>query len=113
MTGSVSFDAELFLWADGSWHFVRLPEDVAGEVRDLADERRPGPPRGFGSVKVRARIGGSVWDTSVFPEKQSGSFLLPVRKAVRDAEGIAADDVVTVVLDVEPGSAADDREGTP
>jgi len=106
---TVSFAGELFLWSEGSWHFVRLPEDAAEEVRDAVDDLWHAPPRGFGSVKVRARIGETTWETSVFPEKDSGSFVLPVKKAVRDAEGVTADDLVRVELEVEPGI----EEGTP
>jgi hypothetical protein len=91
--------AELFVWeGEAAWHFVRLTADVADEVRGLS-----GPPRGFGSVRVEARIGATTWRTSVFPDKASGSYLLPVKKAVREAEGLEAGDEVTVELGVEPG----------
>lgn len=103
---SLSFEAELFVWdGEAAWHFVRLPLDVADEIRQTPD----GPPRGFGSVRVTARIGGTTWRTSVFPDKQSGSFLLPVKKAVRTAEGVLADDVVRVELAV--GETAEGDEG--
>ena len=103
VTRTVVFTGELFRWGDGGWHFVRLPAAAAGEVREVFEDVWFGPPRGFGSVKVQARIGGSTWETSVFPEKDSGSFVLPVKKAVRVAEGIAADDMVHVQLEIEPG----------
>lgn len=88
------FNAAVFSWAGdqpGSWRFARLPDDVADELR--MTERS-----GFGSVKVRATIGGSTWETSVFPDKASQSFVLPVKKSVRRAEGIADDDVVAIRL---------------
>jgi hypothetical protein len=44
--------------------------------------------RGFKSLKVNARIGGSEWQTSMFPSKERKSYLLPVKKAIRDAEGV-------------------------
>jgi hypothetical protein len=50
-------------------------------------------------VRVHVRIGETVWATSVFPEKVSGSYLLPVKKAVRDREGIDDGDTVTVRLE--------------
>lgn len=49
-------------------------------------------------IPVAARIGGTEWTTSLWPK--DGSYLLPVRDAVRRAEGIELDDVVDVVLDV-------------
>lgn len=90
-----TFTSDVFAWdEDGpSWRFVRVPVEVADEVRDLAGE-----PTGFGSVRVHVRIGGTAWATSVFPEKASGTYLLPVKKAVRDREGIDDGDRVTVWL---------------
>lgn len=92
------FDA--VLWEhDGqaSWHFVTLPPEVADEIEDA---RMASEPRGFGSVPVEVRIGGSTWRTSLFPSKAASSFVLPVKKAVRSAEGVSAGDAVTVQLDL-------------
>lgn len=90
-----TFTADVFAWdEDGpSWRFLRLPFEVADEIRDAAGE-----PAGFGSVRVYVRIGGTVWATSVFPETASGSYLLPVKESVRDREGIDDGDTVTVRL---------------
>ncbi len=103
---SLSFEGVVFEWTgDGAWHFVRLPVETAEEIRDLM----VGPPRGFGSVKVAARIGSTTWSTSVFPEKDSGSYLLPVKKAVRVSEGVLADDVVRVELTLVTAEGEEDR----
>ena len=51
-------------------------------------------------MRVHVRIGETVWATSVFPEKASGSYLLPVKKSVREKEGFDAGDKVTVRLDL-------------
>jgi hypothetical protein len=81
------FSAELWLYGDepGSWHFVTLPGEVADEIRDAA-----GPRHGFGSIRVAAAIGTTRWQTSLFPEAAGGSMVLPVKKAVRAAEGLEA-----------------------
>ena len=92
----VRFSSELFRWEQGSWYFVRLPGEAAEDVRDLVT----GPPTGFGSVPVEVRLGSSLWRTSVFPDKASGSFVLPVKKAVRTAEGLEDGDPVEVELRV-------------
>jgi hypothetical protein len=79
-----SFEGELFEAAAASaWVFVAVPVSNAEEIRNLA------PPRtGFGSVTVFARIGSTRWGTSIFPSKETQSYVLPVKKAVRDAEQI-------------------------
>lgn len=95
----VEFDAELWLWdarAADAWTFVDVPAEVSADIRELAD----GPRRGFGSLRVRARIGATEFATSIFPSKERGCFVLPVKKAVRRAEGVQAGDVARVRLDV-------------
>jgi hypothetical protein len=49
---------------------------------------------GFGSVRVEAAIGDTVWRTSVFPQR-SGGYILPVKASVRRDAGIALGDDVT------------------
>lgn len=61
--------------------------------------RLEGAAKGFGSLKVTARIGDSTFKTSVFPSKDLG-WLLPVKAAVRKAEGIGEGDEVELVLEV-------------
>lgn len=94
MGSAVTFTAELWLHdGEGGWHFVTLPRAAAEEVDETA------PPRpGFGSVRVTATIGTSTWRTSLFPDRRSASYLLPVKRAVRDANGLVAGDTVTVSL---------------
>jgi hypothetical protein len=89
-----SFSAEMFRWdAEGpSWRFIRVPADMADEIRAIAEGR------GFGSVRVRATVGDTSWATSLFPERATDSFLLPVKKSVREAEQLGDGDVVTVGL---------------
>ena len=57
-----------------------------------------GMSRGWGSLKVVATIGESRWSTSVFPSKDSG-WILPVKAAVRKAEGLGVGDAVEVTLE--------------
>lgn len=54
--------------------------------------------KGFGSARVEANIGDTRWKTSVFPHKESGGWLLPVKAAVRKSEGLAEGDDVTVTV---------------
>ena len=102
MSDRLTFTARLWRWtareksADtGAWTFVTLPAEVADDVR-----HRAGEPGGFGSVRVRAEAGSTAWDTSVVPDTQSGSFVLPVKKAVRAAAGVEEGDELTVTLAV-------------
>jgi hypothetical protein len=91
------FRAEVWLHAgDSGWHFLTLPTDVADEI-DLLTE---GERRGFGSVRVEVTIGSSTWRTSIFPDTSAESYVLPVKKPVRTAQGIEDGDPVDVVLEL-------------
>ena len=94
----LSFEGEVWQHdGPGGWHFVTLPLPVADELRDRAPVGR-----GFGSRRVVVTLGSSTWSTSVFPDTRSGSFLLPVKQAVRRRDDVVAGDVVHVVLRVDP-----------
>lgn len=89
------FSATVIRWqADAAWHFVPLPVDLGEEINRWAGDLKGG----WGSIKVDVRIGETRWKTSIFPDSSTGSFLLPVKAAVRKAEGIAEGDTVDVVL---------------
>lgn len=95
------FTGPLWLWKgkDGtkssmSWVFLTITGDVADGIRAAA----PGRTAAWGSVYVKVTLGGTHWQTSVFPSKEAKGYLLPVKAAVRKKEGVGEGDVVTVVL---------------
>jgi hypothetical protein len=92
-----AFEAELWRYeGEAGWFFLSLPTELADTIR-----AEHGPlAGGFGAVKVSVRIGSSRWATSVFPDAAHGTYLLPVKKAVRLAEAIDAGDTVPVELTV-------------
>jgi hypothetical protein len=91
------FDADVWVHdGEAAWHFLTLPTDVTDEIDDLTAGRQ----KGFGSVPVAATIGATTWSTSIFPDTKRGSFVLPVKKPVRLAEGISDGDTVGVALEI-------------
>jgi hypothetical protein len=95
----VEFQSELWVWAarpDQGWTFVSLPVNESEEIKEMTG----GVRRGFGAVRVEARIGTSVWRTSIFPDAGRGCYVLPVKKAVRKAQRIAAGDAARVRVEV-------------
>jgi hypothetical protein len=99
VTGIGTFEFAAPLWrhpgADG-WHFVSVPEEISDDIRDLTAGLR----RGFGSVRVAVTVGRTSWRTSVFPAGRQGTFLLPMKKSVRAAEGLEAGDDVPMRLEL-------------
>jgi hypothetical protein len=93
------FNAPVWVWdarKTDVWTFVSLPAEASEEIRDFAGDI----PRGFGAVKVTVTIGATTWRTSIFPMK-GGSYVLPLKKAVRTAEGLAIDAVATVKVELD------------
>jgi hypothetical protein len=91
------FEAELIPWrGPAPYVFAPLPVDLSGEVKEAA--------RGlmyWGQIPVIARIGGSEFDTAMWPK--DGRFLLPVKAAVQRAERIDVGDRVTARVRLPPG----------
>lgn len=103
MIETLTHTGPLWRWTGGnggSWHFLTI-DGAAGEaLTGTALMRRLEKSiGGFGSLKVRARIGDSVFTTSVFPAKAVG-WMLPVKASVRKAEGLSEGDEVEVVLEL-------------
>lgn len=97
---SFSFTAPCWLWQaeKAAWHFVNLPADKSEEIK-FFNENLTAKKRGWGAVKVIAKIGQTEWETSIFPQK-NGSYILPIKAAVRKAEKILDGNTVTVALTI-------------
>ncbi|MBP2457132.1 DUF1905 domain-containing protein [Clavibacter michiganensis] len=93
----LDFTAPLWVW-EARREFMTLvtvPVELGGMLRELGEAGR----RGFGSVPVRVRVGTTTWRTSVFPQGD-GTWVLPIKRAVRDAQGLEVGEPVHV--DLEP-----------
>ncbi len=102
MDPTFSFRTELWLWQSETataWVFANLPEDESDEIADIVPERR-----GFGSVKVRARIMTEEktveWTTSLFPSTQYGCYMLPIKAAIRKKSGRDTGDTADFEVDI-------------
>lgn len=84
----------------GTYHLVVITGDEAEAIAMHARLHRLeyGRQRGFGSVKVMARIGSTEWKTSVFPQDRSTEWILLVSKKVMRAEDLTEGDPVALEL---------------
>jgi hypothetical protein len=90
------------LWehqGSAAWFFLSLPEEIADDI----DERFGHLEAGFGSLRVEVTIGSTTWRTSIFPDTKRGTYLLPVKKQVRTAEGLVESSACSVELRVVAG----------
>ena len=108
MSETLTHSGAIWFWQGhsvGGWHFLTLDCDAAEEIAAHEAMRRLelGSKRGFGSIKVRAQVGETRWDTSLFPwvePRKLKCWLLPLKKTVRSAEGLAEGGAVTVRLEL-------------
>lgn len=89
----IEFRGEVVFWRGPSpFHFVAVPEAASREIADVASL----VTYGWGAIPATVRIGDTTWRTSLFP--RNGGYLLPVRDAVRAAEGIELGQTVAVTM---------------
>ena len=101
---SITHTGPLWRWitpaAPAAWFFVTIDGEAGEALSGTALMRKlEGMSRGWGSLKVIASIGASRWSTSVFPSKETG-WMLPVKAAVRKAEGLVEGEAVEVQLEL-------------
>lgn len=77
-----------------AWRFLILPSKEGQEIK----EKYGRLAKGWGSLPVSVIIGKTAWDTSIFPDKKSGTYLLPLKSKIRQAEDLADDATVSFTL---------------
>ena len=91
----LEFEAEVFQWrGPAPYYFVAVPEPMCDDLRVAARD----VSYGWGVIPVTVQIGVTSWTTSLFPK--DGGYLVPLKDRVREAEDIAQDDIVQLVLTV-------------
>jgi hypothetical protein len=91
----LEFSGDIWFWRGPSpFHFVTVPDEECGELAAASSL----VTYGWGMIPVAAQIGDTDWTTSLFPK--NGKYIVPVKNAVRDAEGLDVGDRVTVRLTV-------------
>ena len=89
----IGFTGEVFQWRGPSpFYYVAVPDEDSADIREAAALLT----YGWGVIPVRVRVGDTVWETSLFPK--DGRYLVPLKDAVRRAEGIGDGDLITVDL---------------
>ena len=90
----LDFAGEIVEWrGPAPFYFVPLPPDEA----ELIDEVKAEVAY-WGVIPVTARLGRTSFTTSMFPREET--YFLPLKDAVRRAEGVGLGDVVEVQLSV-------------
>lgn len=104
MSDTLALTVPLNRWQGerGTYHLLVITGEPAEALAQHARLRRLeyGRQHGFGSVKVIARIGETMWSTSVFPQRRSAEWILLVSRKVMRAEGLAEGDAIRLELEM-------------
>ena len=88
-----TFTASVWEWrGPAPYHFVSVPVEIAQEIKELASA----VTYGWGMIPVEGKIGNTSFTTSLWAK--NGTYAVPLKDALRKAEGISLDDTVSVEL---------------
>ena len=93
----IGFAAAVIHWRGPSpFFFVPVPDAPAQELRRASSI----VSYGWGMIPVEARLGETLFTTALFPK--DGTYLLPLKAAVRRRANVTAGDVVEAELTLWP-----------
>jgi hypothetical protein len=84
----------LYPGESANWHFVPVTKKIGQEIKQNFGKYA----KGFGSLPVEVTIGKTTWQTSIFPDKYSGSYILPLKAQVRKKEDVMVGEKITYRL---------------
>lgn len=91
------FEGAVRLWpANEKFFLLGLPKEISDEIFEISD----GLTNGWGSLKVEARIGETVWRTSIFPDTKLGIFELPLKAEVRKINDLSVGSVASCEIEL-------------
>ncbi|SCX80307.1 DUF1905 domain-containing protein [Flavobacterium caeni] len=83
------------LWRHGSgWQFISVPAQMSAEIRRLLQNEE----EGWGRLKAVAQIGDTSWKTAIWFDTKQQTYLLPVKKEIREKNKIENGQTVSVSL---------------
>ena len=92
----LEFSGEIWHWRGPSpFHFVTVPEELC----EALDATAGLVSYGWGMIPVRVSIGQTAWTTSLWPK--DGRYIVPLKTAVRRAEGLEVGAITTIQLFVD------------
>ncbi len=76
---------------DGGWHFITLDRDLTAKIRERY---------GKGMIRIIARVGISSWNTSLFPHTRDKTYLICIKKIIRQNEDLFENDLVQLKFEI-------------
>ncbi|MCC7117688.1 MAG: DUF1905 domain-containing protein [Anaerolineales bacterium] len=91
----IQFSGRIIFWkGPAPFFFVPIPEKPSWEIKSVSALAT----YGWGVIPVTVKIGKTEFTTSLFPK--DGLYLVPLKAAVREKEGLEKDDLVKINLKI-------------
>ena len=107
---SFKFKSKVIVWRAGydegkdssSWRFARVPEKISEEIKEMAQRAKQTGKlrRGWGAIYAKAKVKKSEWVTSIFPDRHSDTYILPLKKQIRFEENLYDGITITVSITI-------------
>ena len=90
------FEGVIWYWrGPAPFHFVTVPPVESEMIHDVAS----GVTYGWGMIPASVTIGDTTVTTALWPK--DGGYIVPIKKALQDREGLGVDDEVHLILDID------------
>ncbi|WP_223626896.1 DUF1905 domain-containing protein [Microbacterium sp. EST19A] len=89
-------EGEIWHWrGPAPFHFVTVPPAESEMIHEVASI----VTYGWGMIPASVTIGTTTVTTALWPK--DGGYIVPIKKVLRDREGVGVDDVVEITLDID------------
>ena len=90
------FEGVIWYWrGPAPFHFVTVPPVESEMIHDVASV----VTYGWGMIPASVTIGDTTVTTALWPK--DGGYIVPIKKALQDREGLGVDDEVHLILDID------------
>ncbi len=86
---------EIWRWpGDGGWHFLTIDKKTSEKIKTI------GNPYGAGFIKAHLTIKKTSWETALFPNSKEKTYLISIKKKVREKENLFEGDIIKVKIEI-------------
>ena len=97
MTKRYTLKEKMWLYpGKAAWYFVTVPPEITADIDYFFSMQK----KGWGSLPVTVTIRQTTWKTSIFPDKKTHSYLLPIKAEIRKEETIQENELISFTIEI-------------
>lgn len=86
---------EIWRWpGDGGWHFLTIDKKTSEKIKVV------GKSYGSGFIKTKISLGKSIWETALFPNSKEKTYMISIKKKIREQENLFEGDIVKIKVEI-------------